>query len=632
MRRGLLSLLIVFIAVAASVSPTNAVRAQFQGLKPGEHVEFTQDIPINLVFVGYHADQIDETALRAELPATYKPVVRYPRFYGVTGRDMGLQYTYRYNIINADAGFTDDFFTWLGQQGEVDEPTLYQQCYSGTAPPRPSGAPNPCNQTGNVRTIAETRYIDAPATEAWLTQQGTTRLRLSPRSYTVFFINWYNRDDFQFHVYTKTDEPDPDTGYNFGELRDSRKMIAWGGQFGRTWFFDPSAGPEVKSGSYDITNDDLDGDGELDYRIPPIWEYATDGYRDPSALSSDLGKLTRFTAVNLLFTSSPIYDPLVTTPDLGGAKVVHNEILQDDPQSDGLEYIDGAFILSKMKAFQPYYNWQSVVEETNPIDPGAQRTFRIYNRSIAPGPDDCSTLFGTPSAQPFCYFDANLSAYVPAYGPADYVMPVLALNTTDEHSSRLPLGFAEDNWRDGAQTYIFAFDSPGIRESGYGFSTTIVHEVGHHIGMSHPHDGYDSELDIDYGPSGDYYFAWSGDETNSMMSYIDLNWDFGKFDQDNVYRWEMAGYLNQANALLDDILAHPDADKVARLLVLADRNAARAQAHFDRWQYLVAVSRAYAAYLTVAAAAEELGIETQAAEPLRIAPIQNVPRMVDPIR
>jgi len=68
-----------------------------------------------------------------------------------------------------------------------------------------------------------------------------------------------------------------------------------------------------------------------------------------------------------------------------------------------------------------------------------------------------------------------------------------------------------------------------------GLTTTIIHEAGHHLGMSHPHDGYDWELGIDYYPAGDKYFANSGDECNSMMSYIDLNWDFSQFDRDNSH-------------------------------------------------------------------------------------------------
>ena len=95
---------------------------------------------------------------------------------------------------------------------------------------------------------------------------------MDTRRNTVYLINWYERSDFPFHVYTKTDEPDPDTDYNFGTQRGSRKLTAWGGTtardeesgLGRTrrvWFYDLSAGPEEWAGSWNITDDDLDGGG-----------------------------------------------------------------------------------------------------------------------------------------------------------------------------------------------------------------------------------------------------------------------------------------------------------------------------------------------------------------------------------
>ena len=79
------------------------------------------------------------------------------------------------------------------------------------------------------------------------------------------------------------------------------------------------------------------------------------------------------------------------------------------------------------------------------------------------------------------------------------------------------LGFADDNWVDGTQSHVFMFDSPEYRALGYGFTTTGIHEFGHHIGMSHPHDGYDSEQDLDFGAAGPFEFAWSGDESNTAM-------------------------------------------------------------------------------------------------------------------
>ena len=39
--------------------------------------------------------------------------------------------------------------------------------------------------------------------------------------------------------------------------------------------------------------------------MPPIWEYASGGYRDAGALGYDMGLLTRYVAIDLLFAPSP---------------------------------------------------------------------------------------------------------------------------------------------------------------------------------------------------------------------------------------------------------------------------------------------------------------------------------------
>ena len=109
------------------------------------------------------------------------------------------------------------------------------------------------------------------------------------------------------------------------------------------------------------------------------------------------------------------------------------------------------------------------------------------------------------------------------------------------------LGFADDNWLDGTQSGVFSFVYPDAVAAGYGLTTTMIHEYGHHSSMSHPHDGYDPGTGVDFGPGGETYFAWLGDESNSMMSYIDLNWDFSQFDRDNSARHHAAGYAKIAN-------------------------------------------------------------------------------------
>ena len=64
------------------------------------------------------------------------------------------------------------------------------------------------DQVNNVLDVeGPVLYIDAPSVERYLAgPRGDDQ-----KGYTIFFINWYGRNDFKFHVYTKTDEPDPDT-------------------------------------------------------------------------------------------------------------------------------------------------------------------------------------------------------------------------------------------------------------------------------------------------------------------------------------------------------------------------------------------------------------------------------------
>jgi hypothetical protein len=128
--------------------------------------------------------------------------------------------------------------------------------------------------------------------------------------------------------------------------------------------------------------------------------------------------------------------------------------------------------------------------------------------------------------------------------------------------------------------------------------------------MSHPHDGYDSELGLDFGPGGFLEFAWVGDESHTVMQYIALTNQFGRFDKDNLQRWEMAGYLNWANAVAGDILASQKAGGAQWLLWFADAAAVEAKDAFRKWDYERAATAARQAYELTITAARVIGAET----------------------
>ena len=591
-----------FTAVAAIAAATlglplaaSAAGPQLQTLEPGGFREIAQTLKVNIVFVGFNgASAVDTTAFRSALPATYQSIHRVPDFYGLR-QQTGNRFNFSYNVSSASGAYADSLFAFLGANAAPQPRTLFQNLYN--------------SQGNKALAVGQNHFIDAPTVENWLAQNPPPGVDTS--TYTVYFINWYGRPDFKFHVYTKTNVADPDTGYNFGINRASRKMVAWGGTpvasgaARRVWFYDFSAGPESWNGNYDISSSDFDGDGQADYRIPAIWDYGNpNGYRPFNDLTGDAARLARFVAINLLFTTSPLYKPAISAPVLPGAINVDMNFFQGDATSNALDFIKPAQVVAELAGLQRH-NAFTADTRAYGFDARVQKTFLCFTF----GPS-CygNKLGGANFGDLFLFSNAHLLQYLD--GNQGYEVPVFHFNVSDDLSGGL-LGFADDNWADGTQSYVFGFLAPGLRAAGYGFTTTTTHEVGHHLGMSHPHDGFDSELNLDYGPGGSTYYAWSGDESNSIMSYIDLSTNFSQFDRDNMDRWMTAAYINQANSVLTSVLKSPRAGATHAQLLSADADAAQALTRYEAMDYGAAVQRAKAAYAKVLAAAASINVKLE---------------------
>lgn len=605
-----LSVLSVFLLLAlampaASVSADKAAPPNLAVLQPGGFQTLEQDLTVNVVFVGYEPGvgnmDVDPAGFLNELPSTYRAINRFPSFY--SGNEfLGLTFNYDYNLVFADSAFEDSFFGYLSSIAVPMPRTLYQDLYN--------------TQAARSLDVTDNHWIDAPSVEQWLADNAETLLGVDTRQYTIFYINWYGRADFKFHVYTKTDEPDPDTGFNFGEALHSRKLIAWGGttpddeenglgSLHRIWFYDLSAGPEAWTDNWNLDDADLSGNGATEYRMPPVWEYGNlSAYRPFDDLSGDLGKVARYVAINLLFTTSPLYKPAISPPVLPSDIQLDINVFQIDPNADGRDYFDLDLLIGELSELQPLNTFTAEIN-SHPFKANFAKMYLCFYNDVS-----CygNRLFGIAFGDPFLFFSDHLVQYLE--GDGDHEILLIAYNTTDELFTCC-LGYADDNWADGTQSFVFGFDAPFIRDVGYGFTTTFIHEVGHHLGLSHPHDGYDYEADVDYGPGDEFYFAWSGDESNSMMSYIDLNWDFSQFDRDNMNRYLTSVYINQANVILDKIYASPRAGQAGSLLMAADGFAAAALSDYDAMDYAGAAANAKMAYSKVLEAAAQINVQIE---------------------
>ena len=435
------------------------------------------------------------------------------------------------------------------------------------------------------------------------------------------------RAGFKFHTYTKFGEPDPDTNYDFGVNRQSRKFIAWGGtppkaangdeetgltSTRRIWFHDASAGPEFWSYSFHVDGGDADGDGSTDYVVPAVWEYLLPnglGARESRSLPADLGKVARYAAINLLFTPSPLYSPNLTFPRQP------RTIDLDLNTFEGWNGVDTSglfqklpYLLDEEKELVP-----TIVSAENQdfkFNGDAQRCYmQWYSNHLCYSDRAAYAPFGG-EANLFLWAAQNRSAW--ADNDAEYQAGGFNWAVNQTPKSGTPLGFADHNYIDGTQSGVFNFINPGIVAAGYGLTTTEIHEYGHHFAMSHPHDGYDFQTDTDYGPESNTLYAWAGDESNSIMSYIDLNWDFGQFDRDNMNRYLAAAYWRSSNAIAKLIAGK--ALNLPAAQATADAKLGEARAKVAAHDYAGAHASAKEAYESLRTAYEGTGNTVPASE------------------
>jgi hypothetical protein len=580
-----------------------ATAAASGGLEPGGQTQFKERVPVNVVFVGFNDTDVPWAKVRSALANGAKPLVRSREAYGITEK-LGIDYSYDYKPYYTSRSWEDSFFGYLSSIAVKKPVTEWQQAYN--------------DQVHNVLDVTDNRWIDAPKVEKRLID--TAPAGVDTRRPTVFLINWYGRKDFHFHVYAKTGEPDPDTGYDFGANRDTRKIVAWGGTtpddeetglgnrgVNRVWFYDLSAGPENWAGNYDVDDEDLDGDDVADYRIPVSWEYGS--YRKKSALPRDLGKVVRYVGLDLLFTSSPLYPPYFTADRDPGRVDLDVNTLEGWPGVDASkQYIKTPLFLQEERELPTGFDLTTDSQDL----PYSGDFKRCFENEVVETPTTC---FPNQDLPP----DANIFLAAAKHknqfleGDGDYEAGLLNFSISGPEPPFL--GYADDNWLDGTQSGVFSAVYPGAVESGYGLTTTMIHEYGHHSSLSHPHDGYDSASGVDFEPTGDYFFGWLGDESNSMMSYIDLNWDFSQFDRDNSARFHGAGYAELANRIAKDIVRDRDAKKAAGDLADADRELGIAQDAIADYDYGRMLAYAERAYVNVREGAAKAGVAVRVRQP-----------------
>lgn len=623
-------------------------------LSPGASVRITQNLDVNVVLIGFEEgtgpQQIDTARFRSLLPplsGSYldgNSIVGYPVF-GL--EPHGLSFNLHYNIVHTPAAFNDAFFGFLRaiavqqnfspfgpgapQLPVIPSQFLYDFCNVSPSVDPAYGCSFAAVPRMNTRIITQNYFIDARLVEQVL-GDALPLFGVDTSRHTVVLINWWGRGDFVDHVYFKLNDVDVDTGVS-GGVYFRNMMSGWGGTAGndpddcpsgcptrRLMYLDVSAGPIDRLGNWDIASPNVRiqaDNGIPDDRLPPIWEYGNTGFRAFNDLTADLAaKFVGDVFVQTVATPTPLYPPSLSPPRQPQQIQVDINLFDAVPGSNTSSLLNPSALVTRLSVLP--YTFSTEFTRTAGMPQRLDDVLSCFRTGYAVpySGDACygQRIFGAAGADLYAYFRDQAFRYLE--GDQQYEVPTFMFHIPDAQAIDLG-GLADENWADQVrQSFVYSFSSPrnfGPEFMQLGKTSVLAHEVGHHLGLTHPHDGFicadASCIEPKYVIASDStFYSWLGDQQSSLMSYNRSNDDFGQFDLDNMDRNLTYTYLSLANVALAKLATSTKANSVTGAISAADADAAAAVAAYQAMQYRTAATSARSCFERLLAAIDELRI------------------------
>jgi hypothetical protein len=660
-RRGVLPIVsFLMLASLFNIQPTGAGDLPpLTNLAPGTDLRIQQSVDVNVVLVGF-GGLVDPPAVLAEqLLPQWNGV---PKANGQGQTFIGQRFDFRYHVIAAPGWFDDLLFPFLRQvafpqqsipifQGLPPLPitpaqALYNYCNLDPAfDPTLGCSFDPSAPRVNKRMITQNYLLDAAFVEKVLSQSLPDLLGVDVTKPTVVVLNWWGRPDYIDHIYLDGSEPDPETGAPRGFFV-ANELGGYGGTaptdpetchgdciFHRLWFYDFSAGPMLRTGGFDLVAKtprfigapDF-GEPRPSYRFHHTADYGTlsGAYRSIDDLAGDVAGLAGFVYVSQIAYAGPLYPPDLTPPTLPHRLVLDINRWSWSGQSfAGL--LDVPRMISKMSAL-PYDIGVEVAEQPESPDSNIGRVWKCATSSTGYG-DLGQSCFGSRNGgyglgDLVTYFTNHQNQYLT--GAPDYEVPIFQFNVPPA-LAQFWIGIAFSNYPlpattpvllpETKQNFVFTSMTPSLNAFN-GHGELLEHEVGHHLGFSHPFGGYLCVTEtcgfgefFPFGGNASTWFSMSGNYVTGLMSYVRINNDYSRFELDNIQRWLTWEYLDVSNFIVAQIALSPRSGAVAVALTQADAQAGTALAAYRDYDYLAAEQQARVAYDGLVAAAAQINVQ-----------------------
>ncbi len=534
----------------------------FQPQVPTAHASLVRQVamPVKVVFVGLNPALVDTSFIKwnGNLPSTSYGEVYYPQ-----PNVTGVQYNVQYSFTFADEAYKQKLVSFLQS---------IQQAKTGRNPwfyvymPDESGFLN--------QVFYSTNYVvyDANQVESWMysNQQdlggfpsnGWTLMLLNLtdalpsldwNSYKAFIGSYRQTEPNGTAHYYGINPRDGDLGYTY-RYRDF--MTGWGAVH-RFWFDDLSAGPSFQTYPEDI----------------PLQIALRD---NNVSLASSYGKnwLTEYLAdyvyqatINIV-TPWYLYPPIYSNKYSFNIHIFDNRTTTEKSQVDVHSTIKADQVKESFQDLIPYSQVEvSVTFENLTNYPDLQQILNHnyrYSDSFTAGIDFGSPQkYGIVDARPvYQYLVDHLRQFEPNYrrDRTEFTDPAflfaLSNNTVFAWDYKWLIGpfggvALGDMALIGSSQFDFLrgnFVSPAQPNVGIGFTFDAIHELGHDLGLTHPHDPG--------GPTGDF--------TLSPLSYYTYTYTWGQRDRDALQR----AHVDQIYFEIESAVPYPSSDLANQLSVV----------------------------------------------------------------
>lgn len=536
------NVLLVLLSILVVSSPFSAVSAQQQNASNTVAIR-TAPFDIKVVLVGFDENLIDKDYLKWNSPDVRHQLTEIP------GVSTNTQYSFNYEYVFPDESFTSSFVDFLKAHGrtEIRQNVIWNISFFKIMTGYFLNYTHFPVQSANT-------YYPADDVESWLVQHQSDYGGFPKNGYVLILADLSSRlpsttlDQFEPALQGKAVAPTPHF-YNktyfdsdLGIELNRRYMTAWGGH-SRLFFADLSAGPEQAAEQLPIQLASRVNSVDLSTGYGKLWlnQFLTDYVSG---------------AVFNLFTPDFIYPINYAASYKIKVVVFDNRTDTNDPPIT--QTFDEKAAVREWQALLP---WAQVTTETRFVrvsDYPELQKILINSRSPAEygSPPD---TFAVDARPVYYWLSASGHNHIKDFMQVtrdvnEFDIPVFAFAFSGQYDFGFTykemiskeVDFDRTIW--GVSLYDLVLIShstydfkrgnstdPAQPGRGFGFTNTVIHEVGHMLGLMHP-------------------FATLSDPTEnfvaSVMAYYPYENGFSVFDRDALARGQADQLLRQTTELL----------------------------------------------------------------------------------